>query len=258
MKKILAISGGLDSVCLLHMMREDPGVVVAHFNHGTRLSAGDDERFVRGLAERYGLPICVGREDLGEDCSEELARERRYAFLNRVAKIEDGVVYTAHHQDDLVESVVINLYRGTGWRGLVPLGDLAVRRPLLGFSKKELYGYAVEHGLVFRQDPTNTEDRYLRNRIRRVIFEYQAMIDNEVGVGSAMPKNEKNTRPTVGGTLIMGIADLYKSQKRLRKLIDQEPQLTEFLMAVRAYGTGKQFNLPGGRLVVMGRDSFVI
>jgi len=105
---------------------------------------------------------------LGEGVSEEEAREKRYAFLYHVANKYQGEICTAHHLDDLLESVVINLIRGTFWRGLAPFGNSKIRRPLvdLKINKTDILRYAGENHLCFRQDPTNYQDDYLRNRVR--------------------------------------------------------------------------------------------
>ena len=203
-KKVLAVSGGVDSMVMLDIFRNDD-VIVAHFNHGTRPSANDDMNFVLRIAdERYNLGerSVTRAANLGEGVSEEAAREARYEFLRAVARMQpvagevklrawragslpQGIeikmteVYTAHHLDDLVESVAINLTRGTGWRGLAVLDAPGVRRPflepgilpeelrkLVPFDKKDILRYAAKREVRFRQDPTNTSDKYLRNRLR--------------------------------------------------------------------------------------------
>ena len=107
MKYIVAVSGGVDSMVLLDMMvRAGAGeLVVAHFDHGIRPDSHHDAAFVKKIAEQYGLPFESRREVLGETASEALARERRYAFLRHVAKKHNAQIVTAHHLDDLVETV---------------------------------------------------------------------------------------------------------------------------------------------------------
>jgi len=166
MKKILAVSGGVDSVVMLHKMRNGPDAVVAHFDHGIRENSGEDAEFVRRLAEEYGLPFKLGVGKLGAGASEAVARKARWKFLFGLCG-DDDKVYTAHHRDDIAETVVINLLRGTGWRGLAVLGEnRRVSRPLIAMSKSEIYRYAGENELHFRQDQTNNEEDYLRNRVR--------------------------------------------------------------------------------------------
>ena len=165
---IVAVSGGVDSVVLLNLLasRPDLELIVAHFDHGIRSDSGLDATFVSELAKKYGLKYEVKREELGEDASEDIARTRRYNFLREVASKYNAKLITAHHADDVVETIAINLSRGTGWRGLAVL-DSGVLRPLTCFTKSELVDYANNHGLKWREDSTNTSDKYLRNRIRQ-------------------------------------------------------------------------------------------
>lgn len=165
---ILAISGGIDSVVLLDIMSKLPeaDMVVAHFDHGIREDSADDERFVKGLAEKYGLDFRSKREELGENASEERARKSRYAFLHDLAEELNGKIVTAHHGDDALETVAINHSRGTGWRGLAVM-DSEVVRPLLSMSKDSIRQYAFDHELEWHEDSTNQSDKYLRNRLRR-------------------------------------------------------------------------------------------
>ena len=167
MKLIVAVSGGVDSVVLLDMLVQERQheLIVAHFDHGIRSDSAEDALFVAEITRRYGLPFEMKREELGANASEELARARRYAFLRGVAKKYEAVIATAHHMDDIAETIAINLTRGTGWRGLAVLaGD--VYRPLLGTTKAELRAYAQEHEISWHEDSTNTSDAYLRNRLR--------------------------------------------------------------------------------------------
>ena len=165
---VVAVSGGVDSVVLLDYMAGHPEykLIVAHFDHGIRDDSHEDEMFVRSLAEKYGLPFESKREELGKRASEELARCRRYAFLRLVAKKHGALIATAHHADDAVETIAINLIRGTGWRGLAVL-DSDIIRPLLDMGKQEILDYATSHNLQWHEDSTNASDTYLRNRIRR-------------------------------------------------------------------------------------------
>ncbi|MDR2524328.1 MAG: tRNA lysidine(34) synthetase TilS [Candidatus Nomurabacteria bacterium] len=140
------------------------GFIVAHFDHGIRAESGNDADFVRDLAKKYGLEFILGEGNLGRDASEELARIKRYEFLRGVA--EGGKIVTAHHADDLLETVIINLIRGTGWRGLAPFWSSDILRPLLGESKAEIVRYAIENNLQWVEDETNYTPKYLRNRVR--------------------------------------------------------------------------------------------
>ena len=129
---VLAVSGGLDSVVLLDMVvrqqrycqrvgQAAPNLVVAHVNHGIRLGSHRDALFVRRLARQYELSYREATLHLGPLASEAQAREGRYRFLRQVAAEYDGRIATAHHRDDVIETMLINLRRGTGWRGLSPM-----------------------------------------------------------------------------------------------------------------------------------------
>ena len=170
MKYVVAVSGGVDSVVLLDMLvKRNEDVVVAHFDHGIRPGSDADERFVRALASKYDVLYESVREKLGTDASEGFARERRYGFLTNVTKKYDAVLVTAHHMNDVVETIAINWIRGTGWRGLAVLNREGIERPLLGMSKEDIYEYALKNNLEWVEDETNTADTYLRNRIRKKI-----------------------------------------------------------------------------------------
>ncbi|RWZ78254.1 MAG: tRNA lysidine(34) synthetase TilS [Candidatus Microsaccharimonas sossegonensis] len=165
---IVAVSGGVDSIALLDMLARTKSyeIIVAHFDHGIRGDSADDASFVESLAAKYGMRYEKKREALGPDASEETARNRRYAFLRRVAQKYNGRIVTAHHADDIVETIAINFRRGTGWRGLAVL-DSDVLRPLIHVHKADLIAYAKQHNLTWREDSTNGSDTYLRNRVRR-------------------------------------------------------------------------------------------
>ncbi|MDB5165738.1 MAG: hypothetical protein JWM00_628 [Candidatus Saccharibacteria bacterium] len=169
MRYLVAVSGGVDSVVLLHKLvnEQTHNLIVAHFDHGIRPESDADARFVRGLARSYDLPFETERKELGKQASEALARERRYLFLRTIAMQHDATIVTAHHADDVIETIAINLMRGTGWRGLAVLDTLAIIRPLLGLSKDDIYDYALKHDLEWVEDETNATDAYLRNRLRR-------------------------------------------------------------------------------------------
>ena len=173
-KYVVAVSGGLDSVALLHMLlplarNRQITLVVAHFEHGVRADSDQDRLFVQELAEGYGLPFVYARGHLGPGASEATARAARYDFLKKVqaAHAADAIM-TAHHQDDHLETALINLLRGTGGRGLGGVrSEGGLLRPLLPFTKQQLREYAAHHNLQWREDSTNADERYLRNYLRR-------------------------------------------------------------------------------------------
>ena len=164
---LVAVSGGVDSVVLLDKLvkSNDYDLVVAHFDHGIRPDSKGDAQFVAELAAKYRLPFVTEREELGERASEDLARQRRYGFLRREAEKYQATIATAHHLNDIAETVAINLKRGTGWRGLACLAS-DVYRPLLGLTKQEIIDYAEQNNLAWYEDSTNQSTAYLRNRLR--------------------------------------------------------------------------------------------
>lgn len=173
-KYVVAVSGGVDSVVLLHALQGRPGVelVVAHFDHGIRPDSGEDALHVKHLAEGYDLPFVVAEGLLGSAASEAAARTARYAFLRRVQdEHQASAIITAHHQDDMLETVIINLLRGTGRKGLSSLSSReGLKRPLLHIPKSEILDYAEENNLKWREDSSNADENYLRNYIRRQLL----------------------------------------------------------------------------------------
>lgn len=170
---IVAVSGGVDSVVLLDILAaKHVPMIVAHVDHGVRSDSHRDERFVRDVAAHYGVPFVSTSLRLGASASEEVARTARYAWFDTLRHEYDSpAVVTAHHQDDVLETMVINMVRGTGWRGLCSLRDTTERRrPLLAMSKAEIVEYAHRHGLSWREDSTNETLHYLRNRIRHQVL----------------------------------------------------------------------------------------
>ncbi|MEK7471798.1 MAG: tRNA lysidine(34) synthetase TilS [Patescibacteria group bacterium] len=173
---VVAVSGGIDSVVLLDMLVNQASktvlpnleLIVAHFDHGMREDSAEDAEFVGELAKIYGLPFETERVELGSDASEAQAREARYDFLKRVQqKHIAAAIITAHHQDDLLETSIINMLRGTGHRGLHSLKSRdELLRPLLHLKKVDIVEYAKEHKLQWREDSTNQDTKFLRNKIR--------------------------------------------------------------------------------------------
>ncbi|MBI2868848.1 MAG: tRNA lysidine(34) synthetase TilS [Chloroflexi bacterium] len=192
-KVVVGVSGGPDSVCLLHVLhrlrgRLDINIHAAHLNHGLRGAEADaDAEYVAGLARSLGLPASIERQDVREYQGrqrlslEEAAREVRYLFLERIAReAGTGSVAVGHTLDDHVETVLMHLLRGSGaagLRGLRPVrvwrpGGHAVRvvRPLLEVSHAETAAYCDANGLAPRLDSSNLSPHLLRNRIRQELI----------------------------------------------------------------------------------------
>jgi tRNA(Ile)-lysidine synthetase-like protein len=171
---ILAVSGGVDSMTLLNLMalaRAQRGyeLVVAHFDHGIRPNSDKDSRLVESITAEHNLPFQHHAAHLGQ-VSEAVARTARYVWLRTVAARYNARVVTAHHQDDLIETSLLNLSRGTAHRGLAPMHSSEIVRPLLGATKASLLAYAQSRGLPWSDDETNAHLTNPRNFIRHVLM----------------------------------------------------------------------------------------
>jgi tRNA(Ile)-lysidine synthase len=173
-KYVVAVSGGVDSMALLHLLSEQPGVklTVAHFDHGIREDSTEDRRLVQSAAKEYDLPFVYHEARLGERVSEATARQARYQFLHQVQKSSNArAIITAHHQDDVLETAIINLIRGTGRKGLTALSSRPdIVRPLLDIPKQDIINYAKGQDLDWREDSTNQDLKYLRNYVRHKLL----------------------------------------------------------------------------------------
>ena len=181
---IVALSGGMDSVTLLHILYSvkelyNLNLHAAHLNHGIRGEEADrDEAFVRELCEGMGVPLHVRRADIlaiaeKSGKSEELCgREARYAFFDELSAKYSAKIATAHNRDDNAETVLWNLVRGSGLSGLcgIPVMRGNIIRPLLCCSRKEIEAYQREHDLRYVTDSTNLTTDYTRNKIRLQIM----------------------------------------------------------------------------------------
>ena len=168
---VVAVSGGVDSMVLLDVLAKNPDVklTVAHFDHGIRVDSKQDRELVQKTAKNYKLPFVYHEGKLGPGTSEALARTARYAFLRRVQQAANAqAVITAHHQDDVLETAILNVLRGTGRKGLTSLQNhQGLVRPLLRTPKQALIDYALANGLTWHEDSTNQDTAYKRNHIRR-------------------------------------------------------------------------------------------
>ena len=171
---IVAVSGGVDSVVMLdRLVRADEArLIVAHVDHGIRAESGEDAEFVAELAAKYGLSYESVQLQLGAEASEAEAREKRWEYLRTLkTRYRADVIVTAHHADDVVETMIINLLRGTGWRGIASLVETdEIKRPLLHERKRDIINYARQRSLKWHEDATNQDPKYLRNYVRHSIL----------------------------------------------------------------------------------------
>ncbi len=177
-KVLCAVSGGADSVALLHFLskREEIELFAAHYNHCLRGAESDgDEAFVRAMCNSLGIKCVVARGDVASyaaesgKSTEDAARTLRYEFLRKTA-LDEGCsrIATAHNADDNAETVLFNLSRGTGLKGLcgIPPVRGEIIRPFLQSTREEIESYLVQNALEHVEDSSNATDDYSRNRIR--------------------------------------------------------------------------------------------
>jgi tRNA(Ile)-lysidine synthase len=189
---LVGVSAGRDSVALLHWLGTMgyKNLIVCHFDHQLRgRSSAADARFVAKLAEKQGIRLETGSASVARFAKqkklslESAARELRYSFFANVAKRTGcRTIFLGHHADDLVETFLINLFRGSGTTGLAAMReastrrinkvDLTIVRPLLAIWRDEIDNYVRTHRLKFREDSTNQDLAPLRNRIRRKVIPY--------------------------------------------------------------------------------------
>ncbi|MBO9573954.1 MAG: tRNA lysidine(34) synthetase TilS, partial [Chitinophagaceae bacterium] len=179
-KLLLAVSGGVDSVVLCELCKRGGySFAIAHANFQLRgEESNENEEFVRGLAEKYGVEIFVRRFETKQYAEENklsiqvAARELRYKWFNELMQKGFDKLLTAHHRDDNIETVLMNFFRGSGISGLhgiLPIKNKIVR-PLLNYSKEEIITFAKENNLTWREDSSNSSDKYSRNYFRQTII----------------------------------------------------------------------------------------
>lgn len=182
---LVALSGGLDSAVLLHLLaglRGELGLALraAHFDHQLRPGSAADSRFAASLAIARGVPVSEGSGDVAEHARrcrlslEAAARQLRYAFLDEVARATGcQYVVLGHHAGDQAETVLLHLLRGSGAAGLGamrPVREGRYLRPLLEVERPVLAAYARAEGVGFCEDPSNSDLRFVRNRVRRELI----------------------------------------------------------------------------------------
>ena len=205
---VAALSGGPDSICLLRVLcalkaERKLEITAVHVHHGLRSSADDDESFVRDICAEWNVPLRVYHYDVTREAAmrgmslEEAGRAVRYEALEDVrSKTASRVIAVGHHMDDQAETILWNLIRGSGVRGLsgmAPERDNIVR-PLLCVRRQEIEAFLSREGIPFCTDETNSENDYTRNKIRNVLIpkleaEYNAQVRTHiVQAGDAVRK----------------------------------------------------------------------
>jgi tRNA(Ile)-lysidine synthase len=180
---VAMLSGGRDSVCMLDLAvraRGAEAVRALHVNYGLRAEAGEDERFCVELCERLGVELEVEgpRRPDGAGNVQAWARNARYAAAARLAEAADATIVTGHTADDQVETILYRLASSPSRRALLGMRprDGRLARPLLGTTRAETTAYCEARGLAWRDDPSNEEETYARNRVRRRLLPELARI----------------------------------------------------------------------------------
>ncbi|MCH8978546.1 MAG: tRNA lysidine(34) synthetase TilS [Armatimonadetes bacterium] len=178
---VLGYSGGADSTCLLHLMAElgTADVIAVHLHHGQRAEADKELELCEAFCKELDVPFMSGRADVPKIAKEmgvgleEAGRHARYEFFDQcLSQTSAELVLTAHTLDDQVETVLLNLVRGTGLRGLsgIPEKRGQIVRPLLPFTRAEARAYCDERGLWYHDDPANADVSFSRARIRHKVL----------------------------------------------------------------------------------------
>lgn len=178
-KFLLTVSGGADSMVLAHLFKElSLNFEIAHVNYHFRDEDADlDQKLVETFCQNHGVKFHLKdvseKEKEGMTSLQTWARELRYHFFFDLLETEKlDFMVTAHHLNDELETFLINLSRGSGIKGLsgMPRNKNRILRPLLNYSKEEIYTYAKDHGITYREDKSNEKEDYLRNKIRKQLL----------------------------------------------------------------------------------------
>jgi len=305
---LVAVSGGADSICLLHALanlREELEINLkaAHLNHQLRPEANADEVYVKYVCAQNDVPLTSESyyvKDYQEAyrlTPEEAAREVRYQFLARVAaSVGAARVLVAHTADDDAETVLLHLLRGSGLAGLEGLKPLSLwrstltdvqvelARPLLGFSRADTEDYCARHHLSPREDESNFDPGFLRNRVRHELLPHLEtynpairealrrlgqLAGEDLALLDAETQRHWQTLAQVadGGVMfrredISGLAPALK-RRLLRRAVEElrgslkdiEWRHVKDMLSLLDKPAGKRINLPGGLLMVMGYDT---
>lgn len=190
-KIILGVSGGPDSICMLKVLNDirndknlhiDFDIIVAHVNHLIREEAYEDEEFVKNFCEKISVPFYSKRIDVLEIANntkvgtEEAGRNVRYEFFNDLLKeTKSNKIAIAHNKNDKVETVIMNIIRGSGisgLKGIEAVKDDKIIRPLIECERSEIEEYCLENSIEPRIDKTNFENVYSRNKVRNIVIPF--------------------------------------------------------------------------------------
>ena len=284
-KIVVAVSGGVDSVVLLDFLVQffrnkngqkwlEENLIVAHFEHGIRgRESREDCEFVRKLATKYGVKFEFKHGNLGENSSEERARNARYIFLRKIAKRENAIIFTAHHKNDLAETFALNLARGGGWRAVACFNSPDIERPFLRFLKLEILKMAKQRGLVWREDSTNFSQKYARNRIRKTLNFSEKDLESIFKIWQRQTELRREIEK-ITQEILFKIGDGQKFEREffctnsdevcyeiLREIMIRQSgkiplskQVWNLLHAIRTFKNGSKTQILGGQEVIFSRN----
>ena len=184
---VIGVSGGPDSICLLHILNElkqelNFNIYVAHVNHLIRKEAGEETEYVQEFCKRLRIECFVKKIDVQKEAkdlkrgTEETGRKVRYEFFDEILeKTKSNKIATAHNNNDKVETIIMNILRGSGTsglKGIEPIREGKFIRPLIEIEREEIENYCIENKLEPKIDKSNNENIYTRNKIRNVVIPY--------------------------------------------------------------------------------------
>lgn len=283
---VVGVSGGPDSLCLLHLLTRvapNAGVSlhIAHLDHALRAESPEDARFVQQVAKDWALPGTVERRTVSRP-SEEAARRVRYRFFADVAKATGApAVAVGHTADDQVETILLHLIRGSGLTGLAGmLSDtdrqgLRIIRPLLSIRRSETHAYCQRHDIPYRDDLSNLSPEFTRNRVRSELLsllrEFNPKVEEALLRLATTAQDEEDfwrwflSQHTTPGLSRKTLTRLPKAaQTRLvihayRNLTGESLEAThvESVLKLLAGGHGKRASLPSSEAEIE-RDALVL
>lgn len=186
-KIVIGVSGGPDSICLLHLLNNLKDtlkitIYVAHINHSIREVADMETKYVQDFCKKIGVECFVKKEDIlslakkQKKGTEEVGRQVRYSFFDEVLeKTNSNKIATAHNSNDRAETVILNILRGSGisgLKGIEAIRDQKYIRPLINTDRESIERYCEENNLEPKIDETNKENIYTRNKVRNVVIPY--------------------------------------------------------------------------------------
>ena len=214
---VLGVSGGPDSICMLHILNKikqkkllDFEIVVCHINHGLRENAILDEEFVKNFCEKIGVQFFVKHADIKKESEEqkkgleETGRIIRYNFFDEILqKTNSNKIAIAHNSNDKAETIIMNILRGAGPAGLIGIEAKNGKyiRPLIEITRESIEQYLKEQNIVARHDESNDENIYTRNKIRNIV----------------LPFIKKEFNPNIINT-IERLSDIIKEQEEYLEL----------------------------------------